>query len=147
MGSKFRTFSQNFKVVSMGTPATWSAAAQYAVSTWIDFRTYRRAIFLPHAGELDADMTVSVYEADDAAGANAQEVSAALVGTFTNGVDEGLPGIIEILDSDLEKPFLNLLVTPGATDGFSGVLLLDEGHEQPEVNTINTDIAFNERTT
>ncbi len=147
MGAKFRTFGQQFAIRAMGTPATWSAAAQYVQSGWIDFRTYRRAIFLPICGELDANMTVAVYEADDATGTNAQEVSAALLGTFTNGVDEGLPGIIEILDSDLEKPFLNLRVTPGATDGFAGILLLDEGHEQPEVNTINTHIAFNERTT
>jgi hypothetical protein len=147
MGAKFRTFGQQFAVRAMGTPATWAAAAVYASATWIDFRTYRRAIFLPICGELDADMTVAVYEADDASGTNAQAVDATLDGTFANGTDEGLPGIIEILDSDLEKPFLNLLVTPGATDGYAGILLLDEGHEQPETNTIDTHIAFNERKT
>lgn len=147
MGAKFRTFGQQFAIRSMGTPGVWSAATQYAESGWIDFRTYRRAIFIPHAGELDANLLVKVYEADDAIGTNAQEVSAALAGTFVNGTNEGQPGLVEILDSDLEKPFLNLQVTPGATDGFAGILLLDEGHEQPEVNTIDTHIAFNERTT
>jgi hypothetical protein len=145
MGAKFHTFGQQFAVRSMGTPGTWSAVAQYAESGWVDFKTYRRAIFIPHAGELDANMTCDVYEADDATGTNAQQVDSALVGTFVNGTNEGQPGIIEILDSDLEKPFLNLRVTPGATDGFAGILLLDEGHEQPETNTIGTHIAFNER--
>jgi len=145
MGAKFRTFGQAFAVRSMGTPATWSAAAQYANATWVDTRTYRRIIYLPICGELDANMTVVPYEADDAAGTNAQVIDAALTGTFTNGTDEGLPGIIEILSGELEKPFVNFLITPGATDGFAGILLLDEGTDQPEVNTIDTHIAFNER--
>jgi len=148
MGAAFRTFSQNFAVRAMGTPATWTAAAQYASATWIDTLTFRRLIFLPICGELDANMTVAVYEADDAAGTGAQVVDAVnLVGTFTNGEDEGLPGIIEVLTDSLEKRYVNLLVTPGATDGFAGILLLDEGTDQPEVNTVNTHVAFNSRVT
>lgn len=148
MGAAFRTFSQNFAVRAMGTPATWSAAAQYASATWIDTLTFRRVIFLPICGELDANMTATVYEADDAAGTGAQVVDAVnLTGTFHNGADEGLPGIIEVLSGDLEKRFVNLLVTPGATDGYAGIILLDEGTEQPEVNTVGTHVAFNARVT
>jgi hypothetical protein len=139
-----RTFNDAFAVRSMGTPGPWSAAAQYAEATWIDMAGFRRAIFLPHAGELDADMTVAVYEATDNAGTGAQAVSG-LNDTFTNGQDEGLPGILEVRDCDLTAGyrFVNLLVTPGAADGFSGVVLLTEAYERPVTNTVNTHVAFN----
>jgi len=142
-----RTFNDNYAVRSMGTPGTWSAAAQYAETTWINMQGYRRAIFIGHAGELDANMTVAVYEATSSAGADAQAVTA-LTGTFTNGTDEGLPGIIEIRDADLTDgyTYVNILVTPGATDGFSGVLLLTDSVSAPVTNTVNTHIAFLDET-
>lgn len=142
-----RTFNNNYAVRSMGTPGTWSAAAQYAQSTWINMQGFRRAIFIGHAGELDANMTVAVYEATDSAGTGAQAVTA-LAGTFTNGTDEGLPGVIEIRDADLTAGYnyINVLVTPGATDGFSGVLLLADPIAAPVTNTVDTHVAFVDET-
>jgi hypothetical protein len=146
MAAKFRTFSQNFAVRVMGTPATWSGTPQYASNAWLDVNTYRRIVYLPICGELDADITVTAYEADDAIGTGAQAIDAVnLVGTFTNGADEGLPGIVEVLTSDMSKRYINFLVTLGATDGYAGVVLLDEGTDQPEVNTVGTHVAFNAR--
>jgi hypothetical protein len=143
--SAVRTFNDAFAVRNMGSPGTWSAAAQFAVSTWIDFRGFRRAIFLPHVGELDANLTVKVYEADDATGTNSQEVSG-FENVFYNGSHEGLPGIIEVRNTYLSKPFINLQVTPGATDAFSCTLLLEEAHEAPVTNTVGTHIAFLDET-
>lgn len=142
-----RTFNNNYAVRSMGTPGTWAAAAAYAESTWTNMQGFRRAIFIGHAGELDADMTVAVYEATSSAGANAQAV-ATLTGTFENGTDEGLPGIIEIRDADLtdEYHYINIRVTPGAADGFSGVLLLADPIDAPVTNTVDTHVAFVDET-
>jgi hypothetical protein len=142
-----RTFNNNFAVRSMGTPGQWAAAAAYCESTWINMQGYRRAIFIGHAGELDADMTVAVYEATSSAGANASAV-AALTGTFTNGTDEGLPGVIEIRDADLTEDYnyINIRVTPGAADGFSGIILLADPISAPVTNTVATHVAFVDET-
>jgi len=136
-------FNHNFAVRNMGTPAQWADATLYAVSTWISMAGYDRAIFLPHCGELDGDMVVSVYEATDSAGTGAQAVSG-LTGTFTNGEDEGLPGIIELRAAQLTDgyQYINLQVNPGAADGFSGILLLTDAKSAPVTNTLNSHVAF-----
>lgn len=140
-----RTLSQELAVRTVGTPGTWSAAAQYG-TTWHSMVGYNRALFVLMVGELDADLPVAIYEATDSDGTSAQAVTG-LSGTFVNGTDEGKVGLIEVLSSDLTDgfPYVNIRVTPGATDAFAAAVLLGEAVENPVSNTAADGVSFVDR--
>lgn len=138
-----RTFLENHAVRLVGSPATWAAAACY--TDWTDITGFRRIDFLVGNGELDGDMSIKVYEATSAAGANAQEVDTGLRATFHNGADEDMAGLIEVLAEDLTTgyPYVALLVTPGATDSFCAFAVLSEPYGNELVGNDTTDgVAF-----
>jgi len=129
------TTSENFKYAVAGTPGTWAAAAVYG--SWVQLAgVARRAQLIAVNGELDANMTVAVYEATDASGTGAQALTG-LTGTFHNGADEGLLGLIEVRDDDLSDgyDYIAVLCTPGATDTFAAVWQLGELYSYPADNS------------
>lgn len=135
------TIRENFDIAVGGSPATYSAAAQ--ATNWVQLAGVgRQALLVCLAGELDADMTVAVYEATDNAGSGAQAI-AGLTGTFTNGTDEGGYGLITVASEDLSDgyDFVTAYVTPGATDAFACVWVIGQLHEYA---ADNSDAAFND---
>jgi hypothetical protein len=106
---------------------------------------FRRCTFIPLVAGLSGDIVCKPYEATDSSGSNPAEIDTALAGTFANGTDENLPGIIEVRDSDLtaDYNFVTLQVTPAAGDPFACVAILSEPYEAPVTNTVNTHVAFN----
>lgn len=138
-----RTFNDNWAVRAVHTPDDAYATASVA-GTWVNMQGFRRCIFIPISGALDGNTTVQVWEATSAAGANAQEIDTALRGTFTNGSDDALPGIIEIRDTDLtaDYNYVTLYVASAGQDPFACVAILGEPYSAP-VDNGSTYCAFN----
>lgn len=136
-----RSFNDDWAVRLVGSPASWANAAVY--TDWVAIAGYRRCVFLVGNGELDADMTLAVYEATSAAGAGAQAISG-LSASFVNGTDEDRAGILEVRDSDMSAGYthLALLVTPGAADSFCAFAVLGEALDYPVSNATTDGVAF-----
>jgi len=138
-----RTFDDNWAVRIVHTPDdAYDTAENYG--TWVDMRGFRRCSFLPISGALDGNTVCKVYEATSAAGADAAEIDTALRGTFANGSDDALPGIITVLESDLTAGYnyVTLSVASAGQDPFACVAVLGEPYEAP-VDNSGTYCAFN----
>lgn len=137
-----RTFNEAHAVRLIGSPGAWAAAAVY--TDWTSMVGFRRMTFIVGNGELDANMAIAAYEAQDASGTGAQALSG-LSNTFHNGADEDRAGIIEVRDTDLTVgyPYVALLVTPGAEDSFCAFAILGEPYEMPCSNETTDGVAFN----
>ena len=95
-----RTFNENNAVRMVHTPDdAYDTVATYG--TWINMQGFRRVTFIPLAAGLSGNIVCKPYEATDASGTNAAEIDTALAGTFANGTDENLPGIIEVRDRQI----------------------------------------------
>lgn len=140
-----RTLSQNLTTRMMGTPGTWAAAAVF--TRWVQLgKVGRRALIIAGNGELDANMLIEVFEATDDTGSNATELTDITTGkNFVNGTDEGLVGIIEVLDTNLDEgyDYIGLRVTPGATDTFAAFVIIGDLYEAPAANDTGDGVAFN----
>lgn len=138
-----RTFNDNWAVRPVHTPGDAYAAAATA-GTWHSMVGYRRCTFIPFVGELDGDLTVAAYEAQDAAGTGAQAL-AGITDSFVNGTDEDRVGILEVREADLSDGYTHVTcyVTPTATDAFSCIAVLGEPYEAPVSNATTDGVAFN----
>jgi hypothetical protein len=140
-----RTLNQNLAIRVAATPGPWAAAAVFG--PWVQIAgLYRRALLAVVNGELDADMLVEVFEAQDGSGTGAAELTSVTTGkTFTNGSHEGKLGLIEIRDSDLHSGFTHIAVrcTPGAADTFAGFWILSDAYDYPVDNGTTDGVVFN----
>jgi hypothetical protein len=140
-----RTLREGLAARMMGTPGTWAAAAVY--TNWVQLgKVGRRALIIAGNGELDADLTVEVFEATDASGTDATELTGITNSQkFTNGTDEGRVGLVEVLDTDLTDGFdyIALKVTPGATDSFAAFVVISDLYDSPASNLPADGVAFN----
>ncbi len=143
-----RTSSENLAVRMLGTPGAsgWAAAANYTSFIQLG-KIGRRALLIPLVGDIAADGVIEVFEATDAAGAGAQELTGVVATsvTFSNGDDENRVGLIEVKDTDLSEgfDFIGLKVTPaGATYPFAAVALIADLYSFPAVNGTAEGVAF-----
>lgn len=133
-----RTMFDNLQFLQGGTPGSWAANAD-SYGNWVELAGVgRQAVLIVSNGELDSNMLIEVFEAQDAAGTGAQELSGVTTGkTFTNGTDEGKIGIIVVRDSDLSDGFSHVAVrpTPGAADSFAAFWVIGDLYEAPADNS------------
>lgn len=130
------TFFENFKIAVAGSPGTYTATPQF--TEWVQLAgVARNASLVMLAGELDGDVTCEIYEATDALGTGAQELTDVTTGeTFTNGVSEGGWGGITVRDDQLSDGYTHVAayVTPTATDALAGCWILGSAYDYPVDN-------------
>lgn len=142
--SVLRNLLDELAVRSLATPGTWAAAAVYG--SWIQIKgKCREVLLVPINGELDADMTIKVYEATDSSGSGAQELTrAATAQKFVNGTDEGRVGAIVVKEGQLSAGYshVTLQITPGATDSVAAIAILGGLYAYKASNTTSDGVAF-----
>ena len=135
------TVQESFKFAVAGSPGTYTATPQF--TEWVQLGAVgRNATLIALAGELDEDCIIEVYEATDALGTDAQELTDVTTGeTFVNGTDEGGFGLITVRDDSLTDgfQFVSAYVTPGSTDVLAMAWMIGGLYDMP---ADNSDAAF-----
>lgn len=135
------TITQGLEFRNLTTPHQFAAEATDL--TYVSLVEARRAVLGIQNQSLAANATVAVIEAKDSGGTDAQAISG-LSGTLTDGTDDGLMALFEVLDGDLSDGYthVTLRVTPGATDTFAAFALLGALNERPASNLVADGVAF-----